>query len=312
MPWHTITFQPLVCDLLHRSLINKRIHHGYLLIGEESETKSIALAFAQALNCEKENGDFCGHCNSCIQIAHGQHPDISAIRPESKSRRIVIAQIRELEHLVYLKASYARIKVAILHSTDRLQPEAQDAFLKTLEEPPPKTVFLLLTEEPQQLKETILSRCLRIPFRPTQRKQKTEREKLLETWLAVFTSSTSFSKSAVFRAYSFTGKVLGLLQEVREEKLKETKQLLEDPALDHLESSQRKRLEEQWEAQAQADYLNERSGILKVMLEWYYTHSKVPQPIEILEKLSAQLTHNVNESLAWEIAMLKLAELNTL
>ncbi len=308
MSWRDIGSQPLVCNLLNRSLEHRRIHHGYLFAGEESETEMIALAFAQSLNCEKNDGDFCGQCSSCKMIAKNQHPDIYIVCPGSQSRRILISQIRELEKSIFLRASSARIKVVIIRAVDRLQPEAQDAFLKTLEEPPSKTVFLLLTEEPQQLKETILSRCLRVPFRPASKKGKTEHEQQIEEWLKEFTQPISSSDSTILRAYGFTGKVLGLLKEVREQKIKEGKQLLDDPSLEHLETSQRERLEQQMEARAQANYLHERNNFLKTILEWYHTQHFHISAVQILETLARQLSRNINESLVWEIAILELAE----
>jgi len=309
MPWSNLPSQPLVRDLLSRSLQCGRTHHAYLFLGEESDTETMALAFAQALNCEKSQNDFCGECESCTAIAKNAHPDLHVVRPESKSRRIVIDQIRDLEKAVYLKANRARKKVAVIHAADRLQTEAQDAFLKTLEEPPTNTVFLLLSEEAQQLKDTILSRCLRVPFLPSQKKEKEEREKQVEEWFQQFLTPTS-NLPGLFRAYGFVGKVLELLKEVRDEKMKEAEGLLDDPSLDHLEKTQRERLEEQFVAQAQADYLRERTRFLRAMLEWYHANRGNPKGIEILENLARRLARNVNESLTWEVAMLELAELN--
>lgn len=310
MSWHSIQTQPLVCNLLQRALKNGRMHQGYLFVGDESETEKVGLAFAQALNCEKANGDFCGVCTSCTSIMKRQHPDVYGVKPESKSRRIIIDQIREVERAVFLKATLARFKVAIIHSADRLQPEAQDAFLKTLEEPPAKTIFLLLTEEPQQLKETILSRCLRVPFRPAVQKELTESEQKIQKWLDDFTAPICEPQSKVLRAYGFVGNVLSLLKEMKDLRLEEAEHALEDDALDHLESSQKEKLREQLEAQAQADYLRDRNQVLRRMLAWYHDHSEDSRPLEMIEKLSRRLNRNVNESLAWEVSMLELATIS--
>src|SRR5690349_13634319 len=132
MPWRDIPTQPLVCDLVGRAIRHGRVHHSYLMVGEETETEPVALAFAQAVNCEKNGGDFCGKCESCRAIAEKRHPDVYRIGPESKSRRILITQVRELERAIFLKPSRGRRKVAIIQSADRLQEQAQDAFLKTL------------------------------------------------------------------------------------------------------------------------------------------------------------------------------------
>ncbi len=90
--------------------------------------------------------------------------EIFVARPESKSRRIVIEQIRDLEHALQMRASNGRRKVAIISDADRLQPQAANAFLKTLEEPPKDSLLLLLSALPEALPETILSRCIAIPL----------------------------------------------------------------------------------------------------------------------------------------------------
>src|SRR5206468_8551173 len=90
--------------------------------------------------------------------------DIFVAQPESKSRRIVIEQIRDLEHALQMRAPNGRRKVAIVSDADRLQPQAANAFLKTLEEPPKDSLLLLLSALPEALPETILSRCISITF----------------------------------------------------------------------------------------------------------------------------------------------------
>jgi DNA polymerase III delta prime subunit len=86
------------------------------------------------------------------------------VQPESKSRRIVIDQIRELEHSIQRRPLLASSKVAIIHDADRLQPQAANAFLKTLEEPPPGSLILLLSTRPKAILETARSRCIEIPL----------------------------------------------------------------------------------------------------------------------------------------------------
>ncbi len=306
MPWRDLVSQPRVCDLLGRSICNGRIHHAYLFAGEESETIPAAHGMARALNCEKENGDFCGSCPSCFDIAAERHPDVVILRPESKSRQILIPQLRELERMVFLKASRARHKVAIIQGADRMNESAQNAFLKTLEEPPPRTVFLLLSEEPQQLKETVISRCLRVPFRPAPLREKTAREQRLEQCLEEF-AAAGRPVPPVFRALGMAARLLELFREAREEKMEEMK-ALEDPAgVDDLEASQREKLEEQVEAQAQAEYLRERSRLLRFMLEWFHARRGSVSAAGTVESLARRLARNVNEPLAVEIAMIELA-----
>ena len=108
--------------------------------------------------------DCCDECLACRKIEHGNHADVHWARPESKSRVITIDQTRDLMREIQLKPTEAEFKVAIIVAADRLNVQAANAFLKTLEEPPPKSVLILLSTEPQRILETILSRCLRLNF----------------------------------------------------------------------------------------------------------------------------------------------------
>jgi len=108
--------------------------------------------------------DCCDACPNCRKIDHDTHADIHWARPESKSRIITVEQMRELMREIQLKPTEAGYKIAVIAAADRLNVQAANAFLKTLEEPPAKSVLILLTIEPQRILETILSRCLRLNF----------------------------------------------------------------------------------------------------------------------------------------------------
>ena len=105
----------------------------------------------------------CRNGKGIIRIGKN-HPDILSIRPEAKSRIITIEQIRDLMQTVHLKPTCAPWKVAIIEAADRLNVQAANAFLKTLEEPPADSILILLSSDPARLLETILSRCLRLNF----------------------------------------------------------------------------------------------------------------------------------------------------
>jgi DNA polymerase III subunit delta' len=156
-------------DLLRRSLETGRLGHAYLLTGDElGPLETIARRLAQSLNCQHPPTRYpsgwpvqpCLECSVCRRIQDDQHPDVQWTRPESKMRVVTIDQMRQLLHTIHLKAHEAVCKVAVLVAADRLNSQAANAFLKTLEEPPPGTHFLLLTTEPQRVLATIRSRCL--------------------------------------------------------------------------------------------------------------------------------------------------------
>ena len=162
-----------VARLLQRSLERGRLAHAYLFNGADlGELEAVSRTLAKTLNCEKpprrgENGlalDCCDACLNCRKIDGDNHPDVQWIRPESKSRIIKVEQMRDLMHTVHLKPTQARFKVATIVAADRLKVEGANAFLKTLEEPPSDSILILLSTEPGQILETILSRCLRLNF----------------------------------------------------------------------------------------------------------------------------------------------------
>src|ERR1019366_1241991 len=153
-------------ELLQRSLERGRLAHAYLFTGTHvDELEGIARALAKTLNCLKpvrKNGvavDSCDRCVNCQKVAGDIHADVHWIRAESKSRIITVEQMRDLMQQINLKPTDAEYKVAVIVGADRLNVQAANAFLKTLEEPPARSVLILLSTEPQRLLETILSRC---------------------------------------------------------------------------------------------------------------------------------------------------------
>lgn len=129
-----------------------RLAHAYLLAGPAGAGKdwlSMRMA-ALILECDPAT----------------THPDFHRVAPESKSRRIVIEQMRAMEQALQMKPMRGRTKVAVIRDADRLQPQAANAFLKTLEEPPPGCHIFLLTSLPDAVLETIVSRCIAVPLRP--------------------------------------------------------------------------------------------------------------------------------------------------
>src|SRR6476646_8429320 len=171
MSFKRLSAQPLGIQLLQRSLERGRLAHGYLFSGDTlSHLEDAARNLAKTLNClnpEKKNGvaiDCCDKCVSCQKIEHLNHGDVRWVRPESKSRVITIEQMREVMQQVNLKPTEAEYKVAVIVGADRMNAAAANAFLKTLEEPPARSILILLTIEPERVLETILSRCLRLNF----------------------------------------------------------------------------------------------------------------------------------------------------
>src|SRR5215213_1126663 len=139
--------------------------------------------------------------------------DVYIAEPASKSRRIVIEQIRNLEHALQMRAQNGRRKVAIVSDADRLQPQAANAFLKTLEEPPNDSLLLLLSTLPEALPDTIRSRCVPIPLARNQSAEPAAEElELIELLKANVTAPASGVQGAYRLAQGFQ-RLLGKVRE---------------------------------------------------------------------------------------------------
>jgi DNA polymerase-3 subunit delta' len=140
-----------------------RPHHAYLLAGPEGGGKSLAArAFAAALLCH-EGG--CGECRDCRLALEDKHPNEFVVEPEGRDIHVETVKL-DIWHPAYRTAPEPGRKIFIIREADRLNPAAADALLKVLEEPPADAVFLLLSARPQELPETVLSRCHVVTFAP--------------------------------------------------------------------------------------------------------------------------------------------------
>jgi DNA polymerase-3 subunit delta' len=156
-----IVGQQMAVSILERAL-EQGPSHAYLFSGPSGVGKSeAALAFAAGLACP-DNG--CGECGTCRRVTEGVHPDVEIVAPEGNFIRK--EEITEVNlHAVY-RPYEARAKVFIFLDAESLNAEAANAFLKTLEEPPPHVHFVLVTERPEQLPPTVVSRCQSVVFSP--------------------------------------------------------------------------------------------------------------------------------------------------
>jgi DNA polymerase-3 subunit delta' len=170
MTLDAIEGQARAVDLLRRALSGDRVAHAYAFVGPPGSGRTAtALAFAQALLCARGG---CGTCRDCALAEARRHPDLHVIvptPPEGKPRgplAIRIAAIRELERCAALRPAQAARKVFVLDDADRLTGDAPEAFLKTLEEPPARTVMILILPRGLAVPATVLSRCQVVRFAP--------------------------------------------------------------------------------------------------------------------------------------------------
>lgn len=164
MSWDRIVGHERVRASLSRAVDHDRPHHAYLLLGPRSVGKfTVARCLAAALACERTPRP-CGLCGSCVRAAAGTHPDIFIEAPPSPGAVLPVEQITEMQRRLSFRVSGERFRSVIFEDATALTPVAQNKLLKTLEEPPPRTVIVLLALHPGQILQTVRSRCLKLVF----------------------------------------------------------------------------------------------------------------------------------------------------
>jgi len=338
--------QRAVVQLLQRSLERGRLAHAYLFSGHDlAELEAVAQTLARTLNClqpVRGSGgkavDCCDACLNCRKIAHGNMPDLHWVRPESKSRAITIDQLRDLMQQLNLKPTEAEFKVAVVVAADRMNVPAANAFLKTLEEPPARSVLILLSTEPQRLLETILSRCLRLNFGGGARRlPAAERE-----WLKGLSELAAAEHRSLLGRYRLLDVLMLKLNAIKtatEESLTARSPLQQH---EDAEPELRERWEEELTAAIEAEYRRQRADLLAVLQRWLrdvwiqtlttgsgntppdgdllefpelggtrqlgsrLSRGEARENLEILEQTQRLLHTNVQEALALEVGLLKL------
>jgi DNA polymerase-3 subunit delta' len=155
--------------LLAQHIATDQMHHAYLFTGPAGVgRRTLAVQFAQALNCLRPPapGQFCGSCRMCKQIKKMQQADLAVVQRTQERTRILIDQVRELQHTLILKPYESKYRIGLLLNLDEASEEAQNALLKTLEEPPTQAVLLVTAESPEAVLPTIASRCEVLRLRP--------------------------------------------------------------------------------------------------------------------------------------------------
>jgi len=203
---------------LKKRLHEGALHHGILLLGKSvPSAENAALLLAQELlSLDQETGI---------------HPDLFHLRPTGKARIITVEKTRELISIINRTSNQGGCKVAIIHEADRMRKEAANAFLKTLEEPPPDTFILLTTSRPYSLLATIRSRCLlvRLP-----KEENLESDQDWETWkndyqewILCLLDRENLKKdrvSPLFQAYGLAASLLALISQKSDTLAKEARQ----------------------------------------------------------------------------------------
>lgn len=308
---------------LERAHQQHRLAHAYLISGGTGSGKrQLANRLANLVNRTATEDIFAAGV-----------PGVYVAEPESKSRRIVIDQIRALEHSLQMRASDGRRKVAIVTEADRLQPQAANAFLKTLEEPPNDSLLLLLSTMPEALPDTILSRCVPIPLAAAAVEQSEEESE----FVTLLRANATAGATGVQAAYQLAQGLQRLLASVRETIQKQNAAALKGEETRYKNTTDGAWLEDRedhFKALSESTYLQRRARLVEVLFRWWsdvlrastgldrfelpdaaaettavaakLTKPEILQRVRRVEELRDQLGRNIQEALAFEVAFLSI------
>jgi DNA polymerase-3 subunit delta' len=232
-----------------------RVAQGYVIEGPlRGAAREFVEHALQVLFCTERKRP-CGKCQACRGATQHTHPDLTWVEPQKKSRLISVEQVRAFQKTIFQTSFLGGWKACVIFAADRLGDSASNAFLKVLEEPPGKTVFFLMTDSPQALLATILSRCQHIALSEAAEELPAEWKKTLVEALA------GTVPGFMIGALATAERVNGLLGEVKKAAAAEVAERLKGETLEEED--------ETIDARVSARYREIRSTLMRTMLLWY-------------------------------------------
>jgi DNA polymerase-3 subunit delta' len=311
-------------EYLSRAYERGRLGHAYLISGPPGSGKrGLASDLSNLLSGSKSSDVFAS-----------PPPGVYLAEPESKSRRIVIDQVRTLEHALQMRSTNGHRKIAIITDADRLQPQAANAFLKTLEEPPNDSLLLLLSSMPEVLPDTILSRCIAVPLAASEKAEASpEEDELVE----LLSAAASGEGQGIHPAYHLARGFHRLLAQLREAIQEENAAALKRDEARYRNTTDGAWLDERedfYKALTESQYVRQRSRLVEILFLWWSdvlrantgvarrelpsarkktetlgSRLKTPEilrRIRRLEEMRDHLGRNIQEALAVEVAFLSV------
>jgi len=311
-------------EYLSRAHQRGRLGHAYLISGPPGSGK-------RGLACDLSN--LVSGAQS-TDVFNSPPPGVYLAEPESKSRRIVIDQVRALEHALQMRSANGHRKVAIIADADRLQPQAANAFLKTLEEPPKDSLLILLSSMPEVLPDTILSRCVAVPLAAEEKPEQSDEERQL---VELLDGMVSAKAPGIQPAYQLARGFHRLLGQMRETIQDENAAALKRDEARYRNTTDGAWLDERedyYKALTESQYVRQRARLIEILFLWWsdvlrantgvtrrelprakkqtanlaarLTTAEILRRIRRLEEMRDHLGRNIQEALAVEVAFLSV------
>lgn len=313
-------------ELMDEAEAKGRLGHAYLITGPEGSGKErLAVHLVQRAHPDRSLPD---------ELESLRSNSTSVIGPESKSRIIKVDAIRDLEHTLQMAVPEGVTKFAIVRDADRMGPQAENAFLKTLEEPPKGSRLLLLTARPEVLLETILSRCIRIPL--TGPAGPVDIGDSAGRFLEELRQHVMQGRSGVSGALGLMASFSTILRDEKAEIAKRHEEALKAEVKHYQKTTEGdylKRREEYYKAMTEAEYLRRRNLLIDYLMMWFgdamrqrhggerldlpdYAEAtgrlaredsldRLGRKVEAVEKLRDHLNTNIFEALALEVGFIR-------
>jgi len=325
---------PTLCRRLRQTKAKGRTGQAYLLSGDDiAFLEAFATAWAQVAACTDPlpDGEACGHCTCCTAFQHQAYPECYVLRPQSKSRRITVDDMHGFSDFLALSARPGYLKVGIIVEAECLVDAAQNAFLKTLEEPPANTLLLLLTLNPKLLLPTIRSRCQTLPLLRNRQDYAALKETGLFSHLARL-----YRRAGASQGVRAAAGISGILNTLHAMAVETVKAQHEDAWKDVDDAKVKKQLEEEQAARIEAEYIRLRNSVTGAIHTWFLQRfllaagadrSALPNPemfdgvdmrlttpdecsqdVRHVEEFIRCLNANVAESLALDVMCLSISE----
>ena len=327
LSFHDIIGHEQIKDHFQKAIANNKVSHAYILTGEAGMgRKSLANAFALTLLCEKGKSEPCMECHACKQVLSGNHPDLIYVEHE-KPGSIGVDDIRkQINDTIMVRPYSSYYKIYIVDEAEKMTQQAQNALLKTIEEPPSYAVIILLTTNQDAFLPTILSRCVQLKLKPLKdfvvKSYLTEHMQIAEADADIY---AAFARGNLGRAIALASsedfnlmrqEVLHLLKHVKDADISELLDYIRKLREDNLDIYECLDFMQLWYRDVLLYKVTKDINLL-VFKDEYRSINEISQVsgydgleqiLDAIDKARVRLDANVNMDLAMELMLLVMKE----